>query len=174
MSIRSFLSLLGLLLVGGCAAGPPPRTAERVDLSRYAGTWYEIARFTKWFEEGCVAVTATYEARPDGKINVTNRCREGTLTGKERSIEGTARLVDAPNNAQLKVCFFWPFEGDYWILRLNDDYTTAAVGSPDRKTLWILHRRPTMPEKDYAVLIDSLRADGFPVDRLERVPQNTP
>jgi apolipoprotein D and lipocalin family protein len=174
MVLRSLLSLLGVLLIGGCASGPPPRTADHVDLSRYAGTWYEIARITKSFESGCVAVTATYEPRPDGKITVTNRCRDGTLTGKERSITGTARVVDAPRNAQLKVTFFWPFEGDYWILRLNEDYTTAAVGSPDRKTLWILHRQPAMAPNEYAALLESLKADGFPVERLDRVPQLPP
>ena len=174
MSFRSLFSLIGILFVGGCASGPSPQTADHVDLSRYAGTWYEIARITKWFEDGCVAVTATYEPRPDGKLTVTNRCRDGSLTGKERSIAGTARVVDAPHNAQLKVCFFWPFEGDYWILRLKDDYTTAAVGSPDRKTLWILHRQPTMSPDEYAALVASLNADGFPTARLERVPQLTP
>jgi apolipoprotein D and lipocalin family protein len=171
-AITKWILLIALVAcVTGCAWGPPPQTAGHVELSRYAGTWYEIARIPQWFESGCVGTTATYEPRSDGKLNVTNRCREGSLTGKERSIHGTARVVDAPQNARLKVSFGGPFEGDYWILRLNEDYTTAAVGSPDRWTLWILHRKPTMSESEYAALIESLKADGFPVERLERVPQ---
>jgi apolipoprotein D and lipocalin family protein len=116
-------------------------------------------------------VTAKYSPRADGKITVVNQCRQGTLAGKERHVIGTARVVNAPANSKLKVTFTWPFEGDYWILRLNDDYTTAAVGTPDRHALWILHRQPKMDEKEYDALVESLREEGFPVEQLERVPQ---
>jgi apolipoprotein D and lipocalin family protein len=100
-----------------------------------------------------------------------NVCREGTPDGPERSVEGTARSVNAPANTRLKVKFGGPFEGDYWVFRLNEAYTTAAVGSPDRNSLWILHRSPQMEPAEYQALVESLRADGFPVDRLERTKQ---
>lgn len=157
--------------VVGCAHGPEPRTVERVDLGRYAGRWYEIARLPQGFEKGCAGVTATYTLREDGKVGVVNRCEQGRVGGKSRDISGVARVTNAPANTKLKVMFFWPFEGDYWVFRLNDDYTTAAVGSPDRKSLWILHRSPEMSEEEYGALVGSLKSDGFPVEKLERTPQ---
>jgi len=169
--MRMMWIVLMAALVGGCATGPAPATVAKVDLSKYAGTWYEIARLPQGFEAGCAGVTATYTPLPDGKIEVLNRCHEGTLSGKLREIKGTARVTDAPANAKLKVTFFWPFEGDYWIFRLDDTYTTAVVGSPDRKTLWILHRSSSMDEEAYARLVDSLRAEGFPVKQLEKTVQ---
>lgn len=169
--MKWLILLTCLLGLGGCAGATPPSTVDHVDLARYAGTWYEIARLPHSFEKGCVGVTATYATRPDGKISVLNRCRVGTLTGELRSINGTARSTNPPRNSKLKVTFFWPFEGDYWILRLNPDYTTAAVGSPNRKTLWILHRQPTMDDSHYHALVESLKAEGFPTQNLERVPQ---
>jgi apolipoprotein D and lipocalin family protein len=169
-----WIVLLWAAMLGGCAAGGAggtPATVERVDLARYAGTWYEIARLPQGFEEGCTGVTATYTLRPDGKVQVVNRCHEGSLDGRVRDIKGTARSVNPPANSRLKVTFFWPFEGDYWVFRLDDAYTTAAVGSPDRKTLWILHRQPTMDAAEYDRLLASLKTDGFPVERLEKTVQ---
>jgi apolipoprotein D and lipocalin family protein len=106
---------------------------------------------------------------PDGKVGVWNRCVE--TSGKVRDAKATARTVDGGANAKLKVMFAWPFEGDYWVLRLSDDYSTAAVGSPDRQSLWILHREKKMDEGEYQKLVESLKDDGFDVGRLERTKQ---
>lgn len=165
------LMVLWAVMLGGCATGPAPATVERVDLERYAGTWYEIARLPQSFQAGCTGVTATYTLLPDGKVEVVNRCLQGSLEGKERSVRGTARSVNPPANSKLKVSFFGPFEGDYWVFRLDDEYRTAAVGSPDRRSLWILHREPTMEAGAYDRLVASLKGDGFPVQRLERTLQ---
>jgi apolipoprotein D and lipocalin family protein len=164
------LAVAGLSACAHAPAGPPLRTVEKVDLARYAGTWYEIATIPMSFQKGCVAVTATYRPLPDGEIEVVNRCRDGTLDGRERSATGRAWPVDA-SNAKLEVQFFWPFKGDYWIVDLGPDYEYAVVGHPARKYLWILSRTPRMDEATYQAILGRLREQGYDLSRLERTLQ---
>lgn len=166
------LALL-LLLAGGCATTtterlglPPVQTVARVDLAQYLGTWYEIASFPQGFQAGCTATTANYTLRADGEIDVLNRCRKGTVTSKETSALGRARVVDTTTNARLEVSFFRPFWGDYWVIDLADDYAYAVVGHPSRDYLWILSRTPTLPEDTYAGIVTRLRAQGYETERL--------
>ncbi len=142
---------------------PPPETVPEVDLSRYMGTWYEIARYPNNFQKECRESTATYTLREDGRVTVVNRCRKDS--GKEEA-HATAKVVDRTTNAKLKVSFFWPFYGDYWILDLGTDYDYAVVGTPDRKYLWILSRTPEMEESLYERLLLKIRDQGFDPDRL--------
>jgi apolipoprotein D and lipocalin family protein len=142
-----------------------------VDLELYAGTWYEIARYPNSFERGCVGTTAEYTPLPNGRIQVVNRCLESDLDGPGRTIEGTARVADPETNAKLKVTFFWPFEGDYWILELGEDYDYAVVGEPSRSFLWILSRTPTMDEALYQDILSRLPELSYDPDRLMLVPQ---
>jgi apolipoprotein D and lipocalin family protein len=96
------------------AATPPLETVRHVDLNRYTGRWFEIARYPNWFERKCDRdVTADYSIKETGDIRVVNACI--TRTGKIERSEGTAKVVDASTNAKLKVTFFWPFYGNYWI-----------------------------------------------------------
>lgn len=163
----------GLLgLVGGCGMfNPPLTTVDAVDLDRYAGRWYEIARYPNTFEAGCAGVTAEYTPRADGRIEVLNTCLQGSLDGPARTIEGSARVFDTETNARLKVTFFWPFEADYWIVELDEEYEWAVVSEPGRRFLWILSRRSTLDEELYGMLLDRVQALGFDVNRLELVPQ---
>jgi len=170
---RTVLAALLCATLSACAhapSGPPLRTVEKVDLSRYAGTWYEIATIPMSFQKGCVAVTATYTPLPDGEIEVVNRCRKERLDGPERSATGKAWPVDA-TNARLEVRFFWPFKGDYWIIDLGPDYEYAVVGHPERKYLWILSRTPAMDEKTYEAILSRLREQSYDLSRLERTLQ---
>ncbi len=170
-AIAGVLALLtALACAGGNGASSPPQTVPRVDLDRYAGTWYEIASFPHRFQAGCAATTATYEARDDGRITVKNRCRSGGLDGKERGVDGVAWAVDE-TNARLKVRFFWPFSGDYWVLALDPDYQWSVVGHPEREYLWILSRTPQIDDALYRELLSKARAQGFDVSRLERTLQ---
>jgi apolipoprotein D and lipocalin family protein len=119
-----------------------------------------------------VATSATYTVLPGGKtVEVVNRCRSGSLDGPERSIKGKARVVDEETNARLKVTFFWPFSGDYWIIDLGPEYEYAVVASPDRKYLWILSRTPRMGGEVYDRILETVRAQHFDPSRLERTPQ---
>lgn len=121
-----------------------PEPVKPVDLARYIGLWYEIARYDNSFERGCEAVTAEYSLRPDGLIRVLNTCRADSPAGRARSAEGRARIVPGSGNAKLKVSFFGPFFlGDYWVLDHADDYAWSIVGEPRGKYLWILSRDAT-------------------------------
>ena len=150
---------------------PPLEAVPQVDLSRYIGTWYEIASYPKWFQKGCTGTTATYTPGDDGELRVVNRCRIGSLQGEEKSAKGRARVVDARTNAKLEVSFFRPFWGDYWVIDLDEDYEYAVVGTPDRDSLWILSRAPTMAESVYRGILERLQARGVPLDRLRRTLQ---
>jgi apolipoprotein D and lipocalin family protein len=145
-----------------------------VDLSRYAGTWYEIARLPMWFQRHCVDSKAMYSSRPDGAVGVHNECV--TDTGKVEQAEGVATVVDARTNAKLTVVFDNWFaqlfgssrDGNYWILDLDPEYRTAMVGTPDRRFLWILSRTPQLDEATYRRLVERARQFGYPVTDLIR------
>lgn len=175
--MRPALAASLVLMVSACATTtgrlrlPELETVERVELSRYLGTWYEIASFPQRFQEGCTGTTATYALRADGAIDVVNRCRKGSLTGAEQAATGRARIVDRTTNAKLQVSFFGPFWGDYWVIDLAEDYTFAVVGHPSRDYLWVLSRSPVMDGAVYAGVLGRLRAKGYEVERLRTTLQ---
>lgn len=159
--------------LGGAAARRPLPTAEHVDLARYAGTWHEVARLPNPFQRTCVGATACYTLLADGGVAVVNTCR--TSRGRCRSIEGRAEAVPCSGNARLRVRFdglagLMPVsrEGNYWIIAVDDDYTWALVGTPDRRFLWILSREPSLPPAIFGMLVERARGLGFDVDRLVR------
>jgi apolipoprotein D and lipocalin family protein len=147
-------------------------TVAAVDLARYAGRWYEVARFPVWFQEGCVAVTADYDLRPDGTVGVLNSCRQGALDGPVETAAATARSVDA-SNARLKVRFSrWiPIEGDYWVIFLDPDYSTAVVAVPSGSAGWILSRTPQIAPDKLEAARAALAAAGYDPSRLVPTPQ---
>jgi apolipoprotein D and lipocalin family protein len=167
--ILSMLPILSGCTWGSRPTGPPVTVVPKVDLARYAGKWHEIAKYPNRFQRGCVGATAEYTLAPDGKsVEVVNRCREEGPGGKERSTRGKARVVDPGTNAKLKVTFFWPFSGDYWILALGTEYEYAVVGTPDRKYLWFLARTPSIENDLYARLVEEARRQGFDPVRIEK------
>jgi apolipoprotein D and lipocalin family protein len=171
------VAALGLQPAAGHAQEPAPvRTVPFVDLDRYVGDWFEIARFPNRFQRECVGdVRTTYGRRPDGRIDVVNRCR--TAQG-ETEARGVARVVDDQGFARLKVRFapgwlswlpvVW---GDYWIIGLAPDYSWAVVGEPGREYLWILARDPQIGGEAMAAARAAARASGYDVERLEPTPQ---
>lgn len=157
-------TMFGASIDGGKSELP---VVASVDLNRYAGRWYEIARLPNRFEKKCAdSVTATYSLRSDGKVEVINRCRKAN--GEFTTAKGKAKIVDKKTNAKLKVTFFWPFYGDYWILDLDSNYEYAVVGDPSRKYLWILSRSPQMDEVLYQRLLTTMSAKGFPTEKMIR------
>jgi apolipoprotein D and lipocalin family protein len=167
------LAYLGLALFGAFSvaraafAEAPLETVPKVDLSRYTGRWYEIARYPNRFERKCASdVTATYSLRSDGKISVVNTCK--TREGKLNQANGWAKVVDEKTGSKLKVTFFWPFFGDYWIIDLGSNYEYAVIGEPSRKYLWILSRTAKMDDKLYAEIAGRLTAKGYDASKLER------
>lgn len=175
--IKGRVTAVGLLAAGicagtgGAASGPPLEVVEYVDLERYAGLWYEIARYPAGFQEGCVGVTAEYRLREDGRVDVINHCLEESFDGPERSVEGVARVVDEQTNARQKVTLLWPFEGDCYIIDLDEDYQWAVVGEPSREYLWILSRTPTMDEALYQSILSRLPEKQYDPAKPRRTPQ---
>lgn len=167
--------LLMLMVAEGLASAEsttrPLRTVDAVDLKRYSGTWYEIARYPNRFQRDCHSDTkAEYTVRKDGKVQVVNSCRQ--KDGKIKTARGTAKVADKKTNAKLRVTFFWPFYGDYWVIGLSPDYRYAIVGEPKRKYLWILSRTPEMEEATYQSIVEQIREAGYDPDKLIKTPQS--
>lgn len=180
--MRKFLTLLlapvlmGLL--ASCqsmspSAGNHPRlpTVRRVDLKKYSGTWHEVARLPQIYENGCLQATAEYTPNPDGSVKVVNTCYK--KRGKVTAIEGKAVPVPGSRNARLKVSFLGlaalapvPDEGNYWIIALDPNYQWSMVGTPDRKSLWMLSRVTALPYPTYQMLKEKARALGFDTGKL--------
>ena len=162
-----------LSLLAACAGPPvnrdpalPLSTVEAVDVDRYLGRWFEIARLPNRFEENCEGVTAEYSRRDDGMIAVLNSCRVGAPDGKLKEAKGRARIVDPETNAKLEVSFFGPFWGDYWIIDLASDYSLSVVGEPSGRYLWILSRTPTLAPDTRAAVLDRIAAMGYDTSKL--------
>lgn len=151
---------------------PKLETVDYVDVDRYLGKWYEIARFDQTFQRNCTAVTAEYVKRKNGTIKVINKCRKFNPKGKLKTAIGRARVTDKTTNAKLRVQFFLRFlnvkflQGNYWVIALDDDYQYAMVGDPSRKYLWILNRSPKMDERIYLELVQKAENLGFDTDKL--------
>ena len=177
-SVSAGFALAVLCLMLGACAGVDSRgdlpTVASVDLSRYAGTWYEIARLPMWFQRHCVDSRAMYSRRLVGAVGVHNECV--TDTGNVERAEGVAMVIDAKTNARLTVVFDNWFarlfgssrDGNYWILDLDPEYRTAMVGTPDRRYLWILSRTPQLEETTYRRLVERAQELGYSVSDLIR------
>jgi len=142
-------------------------TVDHLDIEKYAGTWYEIAKLPNSFEKNLTCVSARYSIKENGKIEVFNSGRKTTGDSVWKTIKGTAKVPNSNEPGRLKVTFFWPFAGDYYVIDLAADYSYALVGSPDRKYLWILSRERTLNENIYAQLVETAREQGFPVEMIE-------
>ncbi len=153
----------------------PLQTVKSVDINRYSGKWYEIAKIPNRFQSHCIRNTsAEYSLMPDNKIQVINRCE--VKSGEIDQATGVARIVDSTTNAKLEVSFvnflglqlFW---GDYWILYLDDDYQIVLVGTPERKYGWVLARTKTLNEKQWQAIGQSMQAQGYDREHFEMSAQ---
>jgi apolipoprotein D and lipocalin family protein len=176
-----FLIALQLSIVPRGASGAdtddprPVKTVGAVDLERYIGLWYEVAKIPNRFQKQCVrGTTAEYTLRKDGSITVVNRCFK--KDGKLDEAKGVAKIVDATSNARLKVSFVsflgWrPFWGDYWIIGLDEEYQWAIVGTPNRNYGWVLARSPTLEDETLESIFSVLERNGYARDALQVSPQ---
>lgn len=170
---RAVLALLAVALLTACATSHPPLpTVQSVDLGRYSGTWYEIALLPNRFQSMCVADTrALY--RPEGDtVSVINQCR--TADGKIEQASGIAKVVEDSQGAKLRVSFFRPFYGDYWILELDPNYRWALVGEPSRKYAWILARDTSLDAATLERLLTRAETLGFDREAFVRTPHTAP
>lgn len=164
-------------LLSAAAQAQDVSTVPAVNLDRYVGKWYEIARFPNKFEALCAGhVTAEYAKREDGRLSVKNSCAKAD--GSIQESDGVARIADPATNAKLEVRFaprwlaWLPFVwADYWIIDLAPDYSTAAIGDPNRNYLWILSRTPELPEETYQDIVNRLTEQGYDTSQLKRTRQ---
>jgi len=177
-TLQTWLAGALLAFSGALHAAEPLPTIASLDVPRYMGTWYEIAKFPNWFQKKCVSNTrANYLLRSDGTVQVTNRCK--MASGEIDEAIGSARQIGPATSPKLQVRFapawlslipaVW---GDYWVVALEDNYQWVAVSEPGRQYLWILSRTPRMEPKAYAGLLLRLAALGLDVQKLEVTAQD--
>lgn len=173
LQVQLIAALVGFvfLFITTIAMAQTLETVPNVDLEKYAGKWYEISSFPQRFQKGCHCTTAEYTPTDKGYIIVENRCNRDSITGKQSYIKGKAFITKNSGNAKLKIQFFWPFRGKYWIIDLADDYSYAVIGHPNRNYLWILSRTAKMDETVYASILKKLAEKGFDTSKLNRTPQ---
>jgi len=146
-------------------------TVNDLDLNRYLGTWYEIARFPHSFEKNLVGVTATYSLMENGKIKVLNQGFKNSLNGPRSQAVGKAKIPNQAEPGKLKVSFFWIFYADYFVLELDDEYQYVMIGSSSDNYFWILSRTPQLSPEIYEMLLDKAIKRGYNLDKLYLVPQ---
>jgi apolipoprotein D and lipocalin family protein len=173
--MRLAIALCGALLLIGCAGSSPddaPKTVGQVDLQRYQGTWYELARLPMFFQRSCVRSEAHYALQDDGSVAVINRCE--TNEGEWQQVKGEAVPQQPGQTDKLWVRFDNWFsnlfpgltKGHYWILYLDDGYNVALVGSPDRDYLWLLSREKTIDAATRDTLLEEARQRGYDTSEL--------
>jgi lipocalin len=169
---KSIFIFITIMIFSSANSQKVPSVVTSVDLNRYMGIWYEIARLPNYFERKLKCASATYTLRDDGKITVLNKGNYITDPKKSTSSKGVAWIPDKNSPAKLKVQFFWPFSGDYWIMFLDKDYRYVLVGDPSLKYLWILCREKRMDETTYNMLIQKAIDNGYDTKSIIRVEQD--
>jgi apolipoprotein D and lipocalin family protein len=169
--MKTYSILLLFVLTMSTSEAQTVQTVSKVDLNQYAGIWYEIASYPQRFQKDCTGTTAEYTTTDKEYIIVENRCNKDSLNGKSSYIKGKAFVVKNSGNAKLKVQFFWPFKGKYWIIDLADDYSYAVVSHPNKKYLWILSRTPIMNDITYREVTNRLSEKGFDLTKLQITKQ---
>jgi apolipoprotein D and lipocalin family protein len=175
LPLRTGLAVALLIVLAGCSSTPrdgrpPVQTVTQVDLQRYQGRWYEIASFPMFFQRKCIGdTTADYALRDDGRVGVLNRCK---TESDFIQAEGKASVVEGSGNAKLRVSFFWPFHGDYWIIGLDPEYRWAVIGDPDRRYLWLLARTSALDPDKIEAALSTARAQGYDLAPLRYTKQS--
>ena len=171
------IGALAAMSLAGCAGGPVgnptvPAPLKSVELSRYLGRYYEMARYEQGFERGCEGVTAEYATLPDGLVSVVNTCHKGEPGGPVSVTRGRAKPVGDPQGAKFKVSFFGPFfVGDYWVLDHGDNYEWSIVGEGSGRYLWLLTRDATPSEAEKSAILARAKALGYDTGMLRFTKQ---
>ncbi len=169
--IRSwFLSFITLFLAS-TSFSQELETVSIVNLQQYSGKWYEIASFPQRFQKGCHCTSAEYTLTSKDYLIVENRCKKDSINGKLLYIKGKVFAEKNTGNSKLKVQFFWPFKGKYWIIDLAPDYSYAVVGHPNRNYLWILSRSASMDDLLYHEIVSRIEAKGYDVSKILKTKQ---
>lgn len=170
--MKKLILLSSLLPLFGCAAARPPlKTVSNVDLNRFMGSWYVIASIPIFVEKEATNAVETYKLDPNGTIDTTFTFNKGSLDGPKKTYRSRGFVVDKVNNSTWKVQFVWPFKAEYLITSLADDYSQVIVSRSKRDYVWVMARTPQIPEADYERLVGLVKAQGYDMTKLRKVPQ---
>ena len=165
------LSLAAAVLASGCASVPPPRTVPKVDLQRFMGSWHVAGGILTWFERDAHNAVETYSLDEQGRIQTTYSFRRGGFDGPRKEFPSVAFVHNQDTKAEWRIQFFWPFRFPYLVLYLDPDYQVTAVGTEDRKYLWIMSREPVMDPSRFDDVARAMGELGFATNHIIRVPQ---
>jgi apolipoprotein D and lipocalin family protein len=172
--LRTTFALVAAAVLVACAGQAKsdwPKMHQNFDMQSFLGKWYIIANIPYFAEKGKVGSYVVYRQRDDGRIDDLFYFRKKNLSNKEQHWEGISSIVDDKNPAHLRASFIWPFSTDFLVLHVSDDGGTALVGTPDRKLAWIYSRTMAITPTQYASSEAMLRAQGYPVEQLVKIPQ---
>lgn len=165
----SFLILLFSIL--GCTTGPPIHTVDSLDIERFMGDWYVIANIPTYIEKEAYNAIESYRLAEDGTIETTFSFNKGSFDGPLKVYRPRGFIQDTQSNAVWGMQFFWPIKAEYRIIYLTEDYTQTVIGRTKRDYVWIMARKPQIPEDDYNRILDFIQAQGYDLSKLQKVPQ---
>ena len=168
---NNLLAASAAMILGGCTTAPPMETVDHVDLERFMGDWYVIANIPTFIEKGAHNAVESYRLDDDGTVATTFTFRKGGFDGDEKVYRPRGFIVDEQSNALWAMQFVWPFKGDYRIIYLDEDYATTVIGRQKRDYVWLMARSPQPQEADYRKAVEAIRAAGYDMNELQRVPQ---
>ena len=170
--IHTWAMVAAALLLSACAAkGPEMQTVDYVDLDRFMGKWYVIANIPTFLEKDAYNAVETYTMNDDGTIDTEFTFRKGGFDGEEKGFNPKGFVTDTESNALWGMRFIWPIKADYRIVYLDDDYTQTVIGRQKRDYVWIMARTPTIPDEEYAKIMEFVESIGYDTSEIQKVPQ---
>lgn len=166
----TFLPLI-LIVISGCQTMKPIHTVEKVDLNRFMGDWYVIANIPTFIEKDAYNAIETYRLEDDGTVATTFRFNKGSMDGPLKEYHPRGFIQDNESNAVWGMQFIWPFKAEYRIVYLSEDYSKTVIGRSKRDYVWIMARKPSISDEDYAAIVDFLQEQGYDTSKLQKVPQ---
>lgn len=176
VKVKKPFAVLLLAMLLGCASTPedPIQVVDQVDLPRFMGDWYVVAHIPTFIEDEAYNAIESYELTEEGNVATTFRFRNGGFDGPLKVYTPTGFVRDDPSNAVWGMQFVWPFKAEFLIVWLEEDYQTTVIGRNARDYVWIMARQPTIPEAEYGEILDFLKAEGYDLSELRKVPQRWP
>jgi apolipoprotein D and lipocalin family protein len=172
MSIHKIgLSLL-CMLVCSCSNLPPIKTVDKVDINRFMGKWYVIACIPTFIEKNISNAVETYALNPDGTIHTTFTFKKGGVNGIPKKYEPKGFILPNTGNALWGMQFIWPIKAEYRIVELDDDYQVTVIARNARDYVWLMSRKPVMPETEYQQYVSRIQSMGYDVSELVKIPQH--
>ena len=166
----TFVLVLAILITA-CATGPPIHTVDSVNIEQFMGDWYVIASIPTFIEKNAYNAIESYRLAEDGTIETTFSFNKGSFEGARKVYRPRGFIQDKQSNAVWGMQFFWPFKAEYRIIYLTEDYSQTVIGRTKRDYVWIMARKPVIPEDDYDRILEFLRGEGYDLGKLRKVPQ---